>query len=81
MAQGVAAVVNRRQTSHPLPTMVNAKAHRHTKPPWLAKERFVAGAAAAMSVTGGLILGIRLRFHFGRGGYGSGSLVGFNPSC
>ena len=32
--------------------------HRR-KPPWLTKERFVAGGAAA----GGVVLGIRLRFH------------------
>ena len=29
----------------------------------LTKERFVAGATAAVAVAGGVILGIRLRFH------------------
>ena len=43
--------------------MVNAIAHIHIKPPWLTKQRFVAGAAAAMPVTGGLALAIGLRFH------------------
>ena len=31
--------------------------------PWLTKERFVAGAAAAVAVTGGVVLGISLGFH------------------
>ncbi len=43
--------------------MVNAIAHIHIETPWLTKERFVAGAAAAIAVAGGLLLGIRLRFH------------------
>ena len=43
--------------------MVNAIAHIHIKPPWLTKQGFVAGGAAAVAVTGGLVLGIRLRFH------------------
>ena len=43
--------------------MVNAIAHIHIKPPRLTKERFVAGGAAAVAVTGRVILGIRLRFH------------------
>ena len=43
--------------------MVNAVAHIYIKPPRLTKERFVTGRAAAMSVTGGLTLAIRLRFH------------------
>ena len=38
-------------------------AHIHVKPPRLTKERFVAGATAAVPVTGGVVLGIRLRFH------------------
>ena len=43
--------------------MVHAIAHIHIKPPRLTKEGFVAGGAAAVAVTGGLVLGIRLRFH------------------
>ena len=43
--------------------MVNPIADIDIKPPWLTKQRFVAGAAAAMPVTGGLALAIRLRFH------------------
>jgi hypothetical protein len=43
--------------------VVNAIAHIHIKPPRLAKQRFVAGAAAAEAVAGGLLLGIRLCFH------------------
>ncbi len=43
--------------------MVNAIAHVHKETPWLTKERFVAGGAAAVAVAGGLLLGIRLRFH------------------
>ncbi len=43
--------------------MVNAIAHIHIEKPWLTKECFVAGAAAAVAVAGGVILGIRLRFH------------------
>jgi len=33
------------------------------KPPRLTKEHFVAGGAAAVAVAGGVVLGIRLRFH------------------
>ena len=43
--------------------MVNAIAHIHVKPPRLTKERFVAGGAAAIAMAGGVVLGIRLRFH------------------
>ena len=43
--------------------MVNAIAHIHIKPPRLAKQGFVAGAAAAMPVAGRFALAIRLRFH------------------
>jgi len=43
--------------------VVNAIAHIHIKPPRLTKQRFVAGGAAAVTVAGGLLLGIRLRFH------------------
>ena len=43
--------------------MVNAIAHIDIEPPRLAKQGFVAGAAAAMPVAGGFALAIRLRFH------------------
>jgi hypothetical protein len=43
--------------------VVDAIAHIDIKPPRLTKERFVAGGAAAIAVAGGLLLGIRLRFH------------------
>ena len=43
--------------------MVNTTAHIHIETPWLTKERFVAGGAAAVAVAGGVILGIRLGFH------------------
>ena len=43
--------------------MVNAIAHIDVKTPWLTKERFVAGGAAAIAVAGRLLLRIRLRFH------------------
>jgi hypothetical protein len=46
-----------------MPCSVNAIAHVHIKPPRLTKQGFVAGGAAAVAVTGGLVLGIRLRFH------------------
>jgi hypothetical protein len=42
---------------------VNAKAPIDIKPPWLTKERFVAGAVSAMPVAGRLGLAIRLCFH------------------
>ena len=38
-------------------------AHIHIEAPWLTKERFVAGGAAAVAVAGGVVLGIRLGFH------------------
>ena len=43
--------------------MVNAVAHIDIKAPRLTKERFIAGGAAAVPVAGGVILGIRFRFH------------------
>ena len=43
--------------------MVNAIAHIDINTPWLTKERFVAGATAAVAVTGGVVLRIRLGFH------------------
>jgi len=42
---------------------VNAIAHIHIETPRLTKQGFVAGGAAAIAVAGGLLLGIRLRFH------------------
>jgi len=42
---------------------VNAVAHIHIETPRLTKQGFVAGGAAAVAVAGGLLLGIRLRFH------------------
>ena len=48
---------------HHIHAVVNAIAHIHVKPPRLTKERFVAGGAATVAVTGGVVLGIRLRFH------------------
>ena len=42
---------------------MNAVAHIDIKTPWLTKERFVAGGAAAEAVASGVVLGIRLRFH------------------
>ena len=46
-----------------LHAVVDAIAHIHIKTPWLTKQRFVAGGAAAVAVAGGVVLGIRLRFH------------------
>jgi len=43
--------------------VVNAIAQIDVKTPRLPKQGFVAGAAAAVAVAGGLLLGIRLRFH------------------
>jgi hypothetical protein len=43
--------------------VVNAIAHVDVKAPRLTKQGFVARGAAAMPVAGGLLLGIRLRFH------------------
>ncbi len=43
--------------------MVNAIAHIHIETPWLTKERFVAGGAAAIAVAGGVVLGIRFGFN------------------
>jgi len=43
--------------------VVNSIAHIHIETPRLTKQRFVAGGAAAVAVAGGLLLGIRLRFH------------------
>jgi len=43
--------------------VVDAIAHIDIKPPRLPKQGFVAGGAAAVAVAGGLLLGIRLRFH------------------
>jgi len=43
--------------------VVNAIAHIHVKASRLPKQGFVTGGAAAVAVAGGLLLGIRLRFH------------------
>jgi len=43
--------------------VVNAIAHIDVKASRLTKKGFVAGGAAAVAVAGGLLLGIRLRFH------------------
>ena len=48
---------------HSFHAVVDAVAHIDVKTPRLTKERFVAGATAAVAVTGGVVLGIRLRFH------------------
>ena len=42
---------------------MDAIAQIDVKPPWLTKERLVAGGAAAVAVAGGVVLGIRLHFH------------------
>jgi len=42
---------------------VNAIAHTHGKAPRLTKQGSVAGGAAAVTVAGGLLLVIRLRFY------------------
>ena len=43
--------------------VMNAIAHIDVEAPRLTKQGFIAGAAAAMPVAGGLGLAIRLRFH------------------
>ena len=43
--------------------MVNAIAHIHIETPRLTEQRFVAGGAAAIAVTGGVVLRIRLGFN------------------
>jgi len=48
---------------HHFDAVVYAIAHIDIKPPWLPEEGFVARGAAAVAVTGVLLLGIRLRFH------------------
>ena len=52
-----------RLACHHIDAVVNAIAHIDIKPPWLPEEGFVARGAAAVAVTGVLLLGIRLRFH------------------
>ena len=49
--------------SHSFHAVVDAKAHIDVEAPWLTKERFVAGGAAAEAVAGGVALGIRLGFN------------------
>ncbi len=48
---------------HHFHAVVNAIVHIHIETPWLTKERFVAGGAAAIAVAGGVVLGIHLFFH------------------
>jgi hypothetical protein len=43
--------------------VVNAIAHIHIETPWLTKQGFVAGGAAAVAVAGRLLLGIRFGFN------------------
>jgi len=43
--------------------VVDAIADIDVKPTWITKERFVAGGAAAVPVAGGVVQGIRSRFH------------------
>ena len=52
-----------RSDVHHIDAVVYPIAHIHIKPPRLTKQGFVAGSAAAIAVAGGLLLGIRLRFH------------------
>ena len=46
-----------------LDAVVDAIAHVDIKPPRFPKQGVVAGRAASMPVAGGVVLGIRLRFH------------------
>ena len=48
---------------HHLHAVVNAVAHIDIPMPWVPKQRFIAGSAAAVAVAGGVVLGIRLGFH------------------
>jgi hypothetical protein len=48
---------------HHVYAVVNAIAHIDVKAPRLTKQGFVAGGAAAVAVAGGVVLGIRFRFH------------------
>ncbi len=48
---------------HHIHAVVNAIAHIHIETPRLAKQGVVARRAAAIAVAGGVVLGIRLRFH------------------
>ena len=43
--------------------MVDAVAHIDVKATWRTKQRFVLRRHAPVAVTGGVVLGIRLRFH------------------
>ena len=52
-----------RLVCHHIHAVVNAMAHIHIEAPWLTKERFVAGGAAAGAVASGVALGLRLGFH------------------
>ena len=48
---------------HSFHIVVNAVAQIDVKVPWLTKECFVDRGAAVVAACGGLVLGIRLRFH------------------
>ena len=48
---------------HHIHAMVDAITDIHIEATWLTKERFVAWGAATVAVAGGVVLGIRLRFH------------------
>ena len=52
-----------RSCVHSFHAVVNAVDDIDIKTPWLTKQRFVAGGAAAVAVAGGVVLGIRLGFH------------------
>ena len=49
--------------SHHIHAVVDAIAHIDVKPPWLTEQGFVLRGTASVTVTGGIVLGIRLRFH------------------
>jgi hypothetical protein len=60
---------------HSFDAVVNAIAHIDVKPPRLTKQGFVAGAAAAVAVAGGVVLGAtcsagRQKKDWGRAGKG-----------
>ena len=49
--------------SHHIHAVVDAIADIHIEATWLTKKRLIAGGAAAVTVTSGIVLGISLRFH------------------
>ncbi len=56
-------VQRRDPLGHQIHAVVDATTQIDIKPPRLTKQGVVAGRAAAMPVAGGVVLGIRLRFH------------------